>query len=173
MENEKVVYNPLAINGNSNNGLLEGLVLSMCNRHEGHRDRFEHREEFARDIASRVDERIFKVEKETLKQGFEDRLKLVEIENKIFNKMDCDKSAVENKIVRLETDVNKHFCELSHKVEKGFFDVEQKELRAEVAKLKEELCDSRQTIQTTNIIASILGALGVAIPPAIPAAKKA
>lgn len=174
MENEKVEYKPIAIDNGNKGGLMEGLVLSLLTRnHEGHHGRFEYREEFARDIASRVDQRVWGVEKETLKQGFEDRIKLLEVENKLFGKMDCDKAQVEHKLNAIENDINKKFCDLSHKIEKGFFDCEQKELKSEITKLKEELCASRAEIQTATIISSVLGAFGIAVPPAIPAAKKA
>lgn len=106
---------------------------------------------------SNITNRIFDGEKETLKRGFQDEIKLLEVENKLSNKISAETLGITNKLFGLEVEMDKKFCALSHEMEKGFYKLEERELKEENRDLRDKIAQQSQYNQTALLLQAIQG----------------
>lgn len=114
-----------------------------------------------------LDDRLCDSEKESIKASYESRIQTLELGNKLSNKIDCEISQVKDKMNCFEVNVDKHFCALSHEMEKGFHKVEERELKEENRDLRERLFRDSQNSQTASLLQAI-SVLTTAITGVIP-----
>lgn len=102
-----------------------------------------------------IDGKLCASEKEAIKAGYESRIQTLELGNTLSNKIDCEINQVKDKMNCFEVNVDKHFCALSHEMEKGFHKVEERELKEENRDLREKLFRDSQNNQTALLLQAI------------------
>lgn len=116
-----------------------------------------------------LDNRLCTSEKEQLKATFENREKLLDTKYQLSEKIDRESEIIKKDLIQFRFDVDKQFCEVQHQIEKGFDKVQVDGLKERIANLKDELNETRDSKQTSDIVSNVLRALlpTTATPPVV------